>query len=290
MKTTVPAFFLYIAMCFSAASGATTPASGLDFAERLLADGDGRAAALELRRLAADSDDAEERAALETFAASCYLASGDYDRLSKALERGSDDFAGNAAVPLFLRLKLAEKRRDWLSASLYAETMTTLAEEAGDSALAEYAARVRASDALLAHDTNEALAAAADDPASLRIVQDYAAGHDKSPRLGGILGIIPGLGYAYSGEWGNMVRSILLNGLFGYAMYECADHDEWGLFAMSTFFEMTWFSGSIYGGIDAAHRYNKQRLETAAAALRSDREPTVRRDASVPVLRLSLSF
>ena len=32
--------------------------------------------------------------------------------------------------------------------------------------------------------------------------------------LGGILGIIPGLGYAYSGEYSNAARSLILNSLF----------------------------------------------------------------------------
>ena len=104
------------------------------------------------------------------------------------------------------------------------------------------------------------------------------------------LGLVPGLGYAYSGEWGNMVRSMVLNGLFGWAMYECADRDEWGLFAVATFFELTWYTGSVYGGVDAAHRYNRERLEDAAAALRGTREPAVRRGGGLPILGVSLSF
>ena len=28
-------------------------------------------------------------------------------------------------------------------------------------------------------------------------------------------------------------------------------------------FEATWYSGSIYGGVDAAHRYNRERLDGA---------------------------
>ena len=128
------------------------------------------------------------------------------------------------------------------------------------------------------------------DADKLRLVEDYAAGSDKSPTVGGLLGIVPGLGYAYSGEWSNMVRSMVLNGLFGWAMFECADREEWGLFAVTTFFELTWYTGSIYGGIDAAHRYNRERLENAAAALRDRPVPSVGRAPGVPLLGVRLEF
>ena len=161
----------------------------------------------------------------------------------------------------------------------------------GDDALRRFAAGARAADALRAGLPDEARAAVRDDPERLRIVEDYANGSDKSPTVGGLLGIVPGLGYAYSGEWGNMVRSLFLNGLFGWAMFECADRDEWGLFAVTTFFELTWYTGSIYGGIDAAHRYNRERLDDAAAALRGEREPAVRRaGGTLPLLGVRLSF
>ncbi|MBN1558006.1 MAG: membrane protein insertion efficiency factor YidD [Lentisphaerae bacterium] len=78
----------------------------------------------------------------------------------------------------------------------------------------------------------------------------------RSPRLGGILGLVPGLGYAYSGEYANALRSLLLNGIFIWGMVETAGEEQWGGFAVISFFELTWYSGSIYGGIDAAHRFN----------------------------------
>ncbi len=74
-------------------------------------------------------------------------------------------------------------------------------------------------------------------------------------------------------------------------MYECADHDEWGLFAVTTFFELTWYTGSIYGGVDAAHRYNKERLEDAAREVRGDApEPSLRRSPAVDLFRVRLAF
>jgi hypothetical protein len=34
-----------------------------------------------------------------------------------------------------------------------------------------------------------------------------------------------------------------------------------------SFFELTWYTGSIYGGIDASHRYNQRRLDRTLDAV-----------------------
>lgn len=265
-------------------------AQRLEFAEELLRAGQNRDAALEFRRIAADSEDAEDRAALEMLAAASYLGGGDLDRARRALERGEDNFSGPPSVPAYLRLAIAEGRRQWLSASLYAETLRQLADDSGDANLSSYAASARVADALLARDFDEARAAAADDPQRLAVVDAYLRGSDKSPTVGGLLGLVPGLGYAYSGEWGNALRSIVLNGLFGWAMYETAERDQWALFGVSTFFELTWYSGSIYGGIDAAERRNRERLEKAASELRQEPAPAVRRGSGIDLFRVGLAF
>ena len=99
------------------------------------------------------------------------------------------------------------------------------------------------------------------------------------------MGIIPGLGYVYSGEYGNAVRSLILNALFIYGMVDTAQEDQWGGFGIITFFELTWYTGSIYGGFDAAHRYNQERLLSVAEEI--DGDLNLRPDfAKFPVIRL----
>jgi hypothetical protein len=78
---------------------------------------------------------------------------------------------------------------------------------------------------------------------------------------------VPGLGYAYSGEYSNALRSLILNGIFIYAMSDTAANEQWGAFTALSFFELTWYTGSIYGGIDAAHRYNKDRFERCRSVI-----------------------
>ena len=71
------------------------------------------------------------------------------------------------------------------------------------------------------------------------------------PWVGGVLGLVPGLGYVYSGEFANGARSLILNGLFIWGMVETAEREQWAAFSVLTFFEFTWYSGSIYGGAEA---------------------------------------
>ena len=100
---------------------------------------------------------------------------------------------------------------------------------------------------------------------------------------------MPGLGYVYSGEYANAARSLILNGLFLWGMAETADEDLWGAFAVLTFAEFTWYSGSIYGGIDSAHRHNQRRLDSAANELRGEKRlaPDL---GQVPLVSLKFDF
>jgi len=104
-----------------------------------------------------------------------------------------------------------------------------------------------------------------------------------------VLGLVPGLGYAYSGEYANAVRSLILNSLFIWGMVEAAEHEEWGIFAVVTFGEITWYSGSIYGGLDAAHRRNRRRLESALTDVRGAARPDADR-AQVPLVVTGFEF
>ena len=139
------------------------------------------------------------------------------------------------------------------------------------------------------NSADDARAALEGDP-NAEALERYLAGRDKSPRLGGLLGIVPGLGYAYSGEYGNALRSLLLNGLFGWAMFATAEDDQWALFAVATFFELTWYTGSIYGGIDAAHRHNRERLDSAVREIRGDDAPHIGHRLGLPLLKVDLAF
>ena len=129
-----------------------------------------------------------------------------------------------------------------------------------------------------------------DESRSLQALEAYANGRDKSPLAGGLWGLIPGAGYWYSGEVANGFRSLILNTLFIYGMVDTAQDEQWGAFTVITFFEITWYSGSIYGGVDAAQRYNRNRLETAIHTIESDMSYRPDSSVVVPVFKLNIQF
>ncbi len=268
--------------------------------------GDYAAAALDFRRAAAEEDSSETRAHLYLAAAEAYMFAGCIDRMERMLdhaeEEQSDAIAGD--IHSWLRVAHDEIVGDWSSAAIWAESMVTaetdssIATNAQKTARREIALRHATVDALRAHDyaTAKRLAdklddsLAADSSLARSVVDSYVAGHDKSPRIGGLLGIIPGMGYAYAGEYGNMFRSMFLNGIFIWAMVETASDDQWALFTAASFFELTWFTGSIYGGVDATHRANRFRLDSSVRELLPPVEPTIRPVPRLDIFRLRLEF
>ena len=130
---------------------------------------------------------------------------------------------------------------------------------------------------------------AAESETAAHELQLFSSGNMKSARVGGILGMIPGLGYAYSGEYANALRSAILNGIFIYAMVETGERDQWGAFTALSFFELTWYTGSIYGGVDSAHRFNQRRLDTVTSAIEEEYDYGMNLK-SLPIINFEFNF
>lgn len=256
----------------------------------LSAEGDHAGAALEFRRLAGEAPAGDPRGGYAWAAAFEYWKAGEFALSEKMLDRAEDAQPALGAPALLLRGENAQAARRWSEADFYFESV--LRGEAGADEKV-FASRRLAAGRLRQKDADGAAAALGLAPVpqdtARAALEEYARGRDKSPLLGGLLGIVPGLGYFYAGEWASGFRSILLNSLFLFGMVDTADKDQWGAFAVITFFEFTWYSGSIYGGIDGAHRYNRDRLEAAAAGIggASGFEPD---PAGLPAIRLNFRF
>jgi tetratricopeptide (TPR) repeat protein len=81
----------------------------------------------------------------------------------------------------------------------------------------------------------------------------------KSPETAGILSaIIPGSGQFYNERYRDGVYSFILNALFILAAYKAYDSDNNSLGVILTLFEFGWYTGSIYGAVGGAHKYNRQ--------------------------------
>ncbi|MBU0677634.1 MAG: hypothetical protein KJ626_05925 [Verrucomicrobia bacterium] len=271
----------------------TVPAEepvGLRVARELHREGDHKSAAIEFRRLALESGGADA-GGYYWAAAHEYRLGRQHDIIGKMLDRVEDANPSLSNQAMLLRGENALDTRQFSDAAFYFESL--FADKGADREYRDYAGLRLAGLHLRNEDpakAREVLSAVQDaDYKQLGAVSVYQAGRDKSPTVGGFLGLIPGLGYAYSGEYANGLRSLILNGLFIWGMVETANDEQWGAFAAIIFFEITWYTGSIYGGIDSAHRYNRDRLQEAEKAIMG--EASFEPDYSViPSVTLQFSF
>ena len=293
MNRRLMTIMLLPAMIPALVAGAEPPAD-MKSASRKLASllagrGDHEAAAIEYRRLALMTDVDRDVAGYYWAAAHQYGKLGRPALVEKMLDRSEDRSGEFLTAVLLVRAESALAERQYREAGFYLETV--LEEETGD--VAAFAARRLARARVLQDDLDgarEALRAVPGDTSTpLAAIDEYADGSDRIPWVGGVLGIIPGLGYLYSGEYSNAARSFLLNGIFITAMTYSAREDQWGAFAGLAFFELTWYTGSIYGGIDAAHRYNRERVERCLYVVDGTVSFTPV-EARLPIVSLSFDF
>lgn len=246
-----------LALCLAASVASASPS--LQLANELMKEGQYRRAAIEFRRSALEADKQNDSAALSWAAAYAYYQQQDIKLAMKMLDFCDETQNSIECEITLLRLDASIASKSYDSAMFYAESL----EQASNASIQHIAALRKTKLCIINGNLLQAERSlpAATPPQVKSALRDYAAGHDKSPTVGGLLGMIPGMGYAYSGEYANALRSIIMNGIFIYAMVETGDNDNWGVFSVLTFFEITWYTGSIYGGIDSAQRYNQHRLQ-----------------------------
>lgn len=248
-----------------------TQDSTLSLARGLALEGDHAGAALEFRREALGAEQRAARGGYFWASAWEYGQAGRYEVSDGMLDRAEDAEPGLGPQALLLRAENTAAQKRWKEEIYYRQSI--LDSQAPDdvkrySALRLAEARMRLGEIAAAREVLQA--SPGWNAVSLEAIDEYVRGRDKSPKVGGLLGMIPGMGYMYAGEYGNGFRSIILNSLFIFGMVSTAQDDEWGAFAVITFFEFTWYSGSIYGGVDASHRYNRDRLESSIDRMRGD--------------------
>ena len=242
-----------------------------ELAVTLSKEGDHAGAAIEFRRLALEEAKPESQAGYYWASAYEYGKALQFGTAGKMLDAGENASPELKAPGLLLRGEQSRSEKKWPEASFYFRSLI-LGEASAD--VKTYSSRRLAESCLRQNNlpaAREALSLSPTAQNNAAIALDrYEQDSDKSPKVGGILGLIPGLGYAYAGEYANALRSAILNSLFIFGMVTTAEDEQWGGFAVITFFEFTWYSGSIYGGIDASHRYNSRRLEDCAREIDSD--------------------
>ncbi len=242
--------------------------------------------ATEFRRFAMQTDDESEEASAYLFAGLSYLENNQFEIVQEMLDR-SEESDKNSAFNVERGLLSAEVARELGDLDYAIYNYEIVASEPGE--FKDFANRKAAVLDFQQGNFDSAKARLKNSPAELAAIDAYLNGRDKSPKVGALWGLIPGAGYFYSGEYANGFRSLILNTIFLYGMAHTASEEQWGAFTVITFFELTWYSGSIYGGVDSANRYNKRRLEDAmreiegASYLRPD-------ETVLPLFRFKVGF
>jgi outer membrane protein assembly factor BamD (BamD/ComL family) len=97
-------------------------------------------------------------------------------------------------------------------------------------------------------------------PSSRALADAARAGEElprKSPALAGLMSaVIPGTGQFYTGRWRDGTVALLLNGAFLAAGLEAVSAGNEAAAGLLLFFEAAWYSGAIYGAVNAAQKYN----------------------------------
>lgn len=99
----------------------------------------------------------------------------------------------------------------------------------------------------------------------------------KSPALAGLMSaVVPGTGHFYTGRWRDGTIALLLNGAFLAAGIEAVSAGNEAAAGLILFFEAAWYSGAIYGAVNAAQKYNRDVEERWLQGLERQHGPTLR--------------
>ena len=286
-----PCFFAMLTLVAAASASSNDTAFLLGC--ELLEEQDYTLAAVEFRRFAMEAPAPAAQSSAYLYAGYAYLMDQRHGSAGEMFDRaeGSGESSAHSAELILLNAENARLANNTDTALYFYDALAVDSDRPAFQAFAlRRATAIHLSRGQLTAARQHLERSPMDETRSLQALDDYVNDKDKSPLAGGLWGLLPGAGYWYSGEVANGFRSLILNSLFIYGMVDTAQDDQWGAFAVISFFELTWYSGSIYGGVDAAHRYNRDRLDATIHAVESDM--TYRPDPAVviPLVKFSIQF
>lgn len=83
----------------------------------------------------------------------------------------------------------------------------------------------------------------------------------KSPKVAGVLSLLPGMGYAYSSHYKTAIAAVIVIGLSAAATIEASNQGNDGLAVSAGLLTIGWYSGSMFGAVESAKRYNEYHRE-----------------------------
>ncbi len=83
----------------------------------------------------------------------------------------------------------------------------------------------------------------------------------KDPLTAGLLGIVPGVGYAYTEHYGTALASLVLNGLLAWATIDAFHDGDTAAGITYSIFATGFYIGNITGSVQSANRYNEYKSQ-----------------------------
>jgi len=105
-------------------------------------------------------------------------------------------------------------------------------------------------------------------PALALAVQRLDSLSHRSPWLAGVLSIVPGGGHLYIGQPWIAASAFAWNGLFGYGLYDSIRTRQVGVALVLGLLEVLWYSGTIFGAVSGAQKFNRDARLNALDGLR----------------------
>ncbi len=90
----------------------------------------------------------------------------------------------------------------------------------------------------------------------------------KQPAVAGALAVVPGMGYLYCERYRDALVALVLNGGMIAATYTAFDNDNPALGGILALVGAGFYTGSIYGSISSAQKYNRDQTEQFISGLR----------------------
>jgi hypothetical protein len=235
---------------------ASLPEAKLLIGQSYLAGEQWLAAAAALEPLTAEVTSGPVGADAEFGLADARMGNQDFDLAALEYKRFASDFPEDS------RAALADLRVGW--AWLYAaDALAARAPKKGSVAFAVAARQLGAlPPGHPEHARVEKLAAGAKQLASLP---------RRSPALAGTLSaVVPGAGQLYSGRPKDALIAFFVNGMFIAGAVEAFHRQNNVAGAVLVLFEMGWYTGNIYSGINSAHRHNDEARGSILKSMKKD--------------------
>jgi tetratricopeptide (TPR) repeat protein len=89
------------------------------------------------------------------------------------------------------------------------------------------------------------------------ILEQHSDYNRKNPLIAGLLGVVPGAGYAYTEHYGTALASLALNGLLSWATIDAFQDGDTAAGITYSIFATGFYIGNITGSVQSADRYNE---------------------------------